>query len=70
MYAIKNSTTLVLPEWFRILNKMAIASKTKGKEPLGIRVMPQNVATHWNDTYEMLNFAYIYCEAYNQVTSN
>ena len=49
---------------------MAEASKTKGKVPLGIRVMPRDVATRWNYTYEMLNFAYIYREAYNQVTSN
>ena len=32
--------------------------------------MPCNVATRWNSTYEMLHFAYTYCFAYNQITSN
>jgi hypothetical protein len=33
-------------------------------------MMPRDVATCWNYTYEMLNFAYIYRDAYNELTSN
>lgn len=33
-------------------------------------MMPRDVATCWNYIYEMLNFAYIYCDAYNELTSN
>lgn len=49
---------------------MAQAAKVKKTEPLSIRIMPHDVATRWNSTYEMLNFAYIYREAYNQITAN
>ena len=49
---------------------MAKTSKAKGNDPLGIRMMPRDVATRWNYTYEMLNFAYIYREAYDEITAN
>jgi hypothetical protein len=49
---------------------MAQASKKKGKEPLASRIMPRDITTRWNYTYEMLTFAYSYREAYNQITSN
>ena len=32
--------------------------------------MPRDVATRWNYTYEMLNFAYTYREAYNELCAN
>ena len=69
-HTIKKSTTLILPEWFRILDRMAKSSKEKGKKPLGQCVMPHDVATHWNFIYEMLFFAYTYHIAYNKITSN
>jgi hypothetical protein len=49
---------------------MATASKSKTQKPLSRRMMPRDVATRWNYTYEMLNFAYIYRDAYNELTSN
>lgn len=49
---------------------MAQASKEKGKTPLSSRMMPRDVATRWNSTYEMLSFAYTYRAAYNEITSN
>jgi hypothetical protein len=33
-------------------------------------MMPRKVATPWNYTYEMLNFAYTYRDAFNELTSN
>jgi hypothetical protein len=49
---------------------MATASKSKREKPLLKRMMPRDVATHWYYTYEMLNFAYNYREAYNELTGN
>jgi hypothetical protein len=51
-YAFKNSSTIILPEWFRILNRMAIESKAAGEKGLSSRMMPRDVATRWNYTYE------------------
>jgi hypothetical protein len=69
-HAIKNSTTIILPEWWAILDRMAAASISKNKTPLSKRMMPRDVATRWNYTYEMLNFAYNYRVAYNELTDN
>ncbi len=69
-YAIKNSSSIILPEWFAILNRMAASSKSKGKTPLSKWMMPQDVATRWNYTYEMLNFAYTYRNPYNELCAN
>jgi len=49
---------------------MATASKSKGKKPLSKWIMPRDVATRWNYTYEMLNFTYTYREAYNELCAN
>jgi hypothetical protein len=48
MFAIKNSSTIALPQWFRILEDLK----------LEVRVMPHDVCTRWNTTYDMLNFAF------------
>ena len=69
-YAIKRSTTKILPEWFAILNRMAKASKERGKAPLSSRMMPRDVETHWNYTYEMLSFAHTYQSAYIEITAD
>jgi len=49
---------------------MAATSKSQGKTPLSKWMMPRDVATRWNYTYEMLNFAYTYRDAYNELSSN
>ena len=70
MYAIKRSTTKILPEWLAILERMAKASKERNKAPLSSRMMPRDVEIHWNYTYEMLSFAHTYRWAYNKITAN
>lgn len=49
---------------------MAQTSKEKGEKPLSSRMMPRDVTTRWNYTYEMLSFAYTYRDAYNEITAN
>jgi len=49
---------------------MAKASKEKGRKPLASRMIPRDVETRWNYTYEMLNFAYTYRNAYDEITAN
>jgi len=49
---------------------MAIESEAAGEKELSSRMMPCNVATCWNYTYEMLSFGYTYRVAYNTLTDN
>jgi hypothetical protein len=49
---------------------MALESKARGEKGLSSRMMPRDVATRWNYTYEMLSFAYTYRTAYNKLTDN
>ena len=49
---------------------MALDSKAQGEKALSSRMMPQDVATRWNYTYEMLSFAYTYWTAFNKLTNN
>jgi hypothetical protein len=58
MYAMKNSSTLTLPEWFCILDNLS----------LNACIMPRDVCTRWNTTFDMLEFTYKYKEAINQIT--
>jgi hypothetical protein len=59
-YAIKDSTTIILPHWFSILEEL----------DLGLRMMPRDVTTRWNSTYDMLVFAVEYREALESITGN
>jgi hypothetical protein len=61
---------IILPEWYAILTHMANASKEKRRTPLAKRMIPRDVKTRWNYTYEMLDFAYTYRNAYDEVTAN
>jgi hypothetical protein len=38
---------LILPKWFEILNDLVLESN----------MMPRDVRTRWNSTFDMLNFA-------------
>jgi hypothetical protein len=55
---MKNSTTIILPQWFLILNDLELAA----------RMMPRDVATHWNSTFDMLDFAIQHITAINAIT--
>jgi hypothetical protein len=67
-YAIKNSTTIILPRWNEIIEECAAASTTKKK--LVVRKMPRDVTTRWNSTYDMLKFASAYREPINKITGD
>ena len=58
-YTIKNSTTQALPQWFHILEELSL-------EPC---MLPHDVRTRWNATYDMLQFAYEYKDAINKITN-
>ena len=65
--ALKNSTTILLPEWNKVVKKLASKSPEKVLSP---HIMPCDVTTRWNSTYDMLKFAYTYREAINMLTDN
>jgi hypothetical protein len=67
--SIKNSTTIILPEWFSILQQYAGASEAAKKKPLSIRMMPRDVATRWNSTFDMLEFAILYRKPLDDLTN-
>ena len=67
-YAIKNSTTIILPRWNEIIEECAAASTSKKK--LVVRKMPRDVTTRWNSTYDMLKFASVYREPINKITGD
>ena len=59
-FGIKNSSTLILPKWFLILKELRLDSA----------MMPRDVRTRWNSTYDMLVFAVKYREALDAITGD
>lgn len=59
-FKIVHSTTLLLPTWKEILEDLQ----------LPIRIMPRDVSTRWNSTFDMLSFAYDYKVAIVKITSD
>jgi hypothetical protein len=57
---MKDSTTILLPQWFTTLEELLLRQ----------RMMPRNVATQWNSTFDMLDFAVEYREALESITGN
>lgn len=57
---IKNSSTILLPQWNAKLEELG----------LNIRIMPRDVSTRWNSTFDMLDFAIDYRAALDAMTSN
>jgi hypothetical protein len=61
-YSVKNSSTILLPEWNKVLKQLA-----EGDKALSLCIMPRDVSMRWNSTYDMLKFAYAYRDAINQM---
>ena len=57
---IKNSTTIVLPQWFTVLRELEVDE----------RMMPRDVTTRWNSTFDMLDFAVEHTTAIDIITSD
>ncbi|KAG0705866.1 hypothetical protein DFH29DRAFT_799488 [Suillus ampliporus] len=57
-YKILHSTTILLPVWKSILEDLKLA----------VRIMPCDVSTRWNSTYDMLNFALEYRKGIDAIT--
>ncbi|KAJ3513591.1 hypothetical protein NLJ89_g2860 [Agrocybe chaxingu] len=58
-FTIKNSTTVILPQWFLTLNELSLVP----------RMMPRDVSTRWNSTFDMVDFALDYKPAINAITA-
>ncbi|KAF8219771.1 hypothetical protein L208DRAFT_1337857 [Tricholoma matsutake] len=59
-FAIKNSTTIILPRWFPILQDLELTEL----------MIPRDVSTQWNLTFDMLDFTIEHITAINAITSN
>ena len=64
--SVRRSSTIALPRWKEIIKEVALTS-SHGK--LSVHVMPQDVWTQWNSTYNMLKFALAYHNAIDKATS-
>jgi hypothetical protein len=58
-FAVKNSTIILLPKWYQTLTAHGLPH----------RIIPRDVATRWNSTFDMLDFAVKYCPAINTMTA-
>jgi hypothetical protein len=58
--AIKNSSMIVLPKWYEVLETLSLKP----------RMMPRDVSTRWNSTYDMVEFAIEYCTALDTLTAD
>ncbi|KAH8987625.1 hypothetical protein EDB92DRAFT_1801297, partial [Lactarius akahatsu] len=58
-FALENSTTKLLPAWYKTLVSLNLPR----------RMMPRDVATRWNSTYDMLEFAIQYRPAIDLMTA-
>ena len=57
---MKDSTTIILPQWFTTLEELVLHQ----------RMMPRDVTTRWDSTFDMLDFAVEYREALESITGN
>ncbi|KAF8817217.1 hypothetical protein BYT27DRAFT_7032389, partial [Phlegmacium glaucopus] len=59
-FVIKNSTTIILPKWFSTLEDLGLSAC----------MIPHDVSTCWNSTFDMLDFAIDYRAALDSITSD
>jgi hypothetical protein len=59
-FKIIHSTTIILPVWCQILKQLNLDN----------RIMPRDVTTRWNSTFDMLNFALKYRAAIDKLTGD
>jgi hypothetical protein len=59
-FAIKNSTTIILPQWFTVLRELKVPE----------RMIPRDVKTRWNSTFDMLDFAVEHITPINTITAD
>jgi len=55
-----NSTTIILPQWFTVLQDLELTE----------HMMPRDVTTRWNSTFDMLDFAVEHIAAIDAITSD
>ena len=58
--AIKNSSTIILPKWYEVLESFS----------LNPCMMPRDVSTCWNSTYNMVESVNEYCAALDVMTAD
>jgi len=58
-FDLKNSTTILLPAWYKILAVHCLSP----------RMMPCDVSMHWNSTFNMLEFTIKYHPAIDAITA-
>jgi hypothetical protein len=58
-FTLKNSATILLPAWYKTIS-------AHGLPPC---MIPQDVSTRWNSTFDMLNFALQYRAPIDEMTA-
>ena len=59
-FKVINSSTLILPAWREMLEELKMKD----------RIIPRDVTTRWNSTYDMLRFALEYRKAIDILTAD
>src|SRR5882757_6608512 len=59
-FAIIHSTTITLPTWCRICTELGLKEK----------LIPRDIVTRWNSTYDMMHFVLKYRKAIDKVTAD
>src|ERR1700722_17502532 len=59
-FAIVHSMTILLPVWFEILDRLKLT----------VKKMLRDVATWWNSTVDMIEFAIVYQQAIDDMTGD
>ncbi|SJL07249.1 uncharacterized protein ARMOST_10592 [Armillaria ostoyae] len=59
-YKIIHSSTILLPEWRKIIDELKLAQK----------MLPRDVSTRWNSTFDMLDAAIAYKSAIKEITGD